>query len=85
MCSFAGMWNWKPLHRKSLKKYAGSPMKRDITEYVATLIEALKLQADLIDKLFMELLEAKSTEEISGEIPFLIDMAAEFKKEFEDE
>ena len=56
----------------------------DMTKEVSDLIEILKFQSDLIDKLFMELLEAKSTEEICEELPFLVEMQKEFRKEFDD-
>lgn len=62
-----------------------SPWMSDMTKEVSDLIEILKFQSDLIDRLFMELLEAKSTEGICEELPFLMDMQREFRTEFEDE
>ncbi len=58
---------------------------RNETEYILTLIEALKLQAELIDRLFTALLEQVSTEDLDDELPFLMEQQREFRKEFEDE
>lgn len=55
------------------------------TEYILTLIEALKLQAELIDRLFTALLEQVSTEDLGDELPFLMEQQREFRTEFEDE
>lgn len=55
------------------------------TEYILTLIEALKLQAELIDRLFTALLEQVSTEDLDDELPLLMEQQREFRKEFEDE
>lgn len=62
----------------------GSLMKNE-TEYILTLIEALKLQAELIDRLFTALLEQVSTEDLDDELPLLMEQQREFRKEFEDE
>lgn len=56
----------------------------DMTKEISDLIEILKFQSDLIDRLFMELLEAKSTEGICEELPFLMDMQKGFRKEFDE-
>lgn len=55
-------------------------MKIDLTQYVATLIDLCRLQADLIDKLFMELIEVKCTEEMDKDLPFMMEQAAEYRK-----
>lgn len=60
-------------------------MKTNMTEYVATLIEACKLQAEIIDRLFMVVLQQVNTEDLDDELPFLMEQAAEFRTEFEDE
>ena len=59
-------------------------MKIDQTQYVATLIDLCRLQADLIDKLFMELIEVKCTEEMDKDLPFMMEQAAEYRKEIEE-
>lgn len=55
----------------------------DLTEYVSKLIEICRFQAELIDKLFMEILETKCTEEISQNLPFMMDKERQFRKEFD--
>ncbi len=59
-------------------------MKTNMTEYVAMLIEACKLQAEIIDRLFMVVLQQVNTEDLDDELPFLMEQAAEFRKEFDD-
>lgn len=59
-------------------------MKIDLTQYVATLIDLCRLQADLIDKLFMELIEVKCTEEMDKDLPFMMEQATEYRKEIEE-
>lgn len=59
-------------------------MKANMTEYVSMLIEACKLQAEIIDRLFMVILEQVNTEDLDDELPFLMEQAAEFRKEFDD-
>lgn len=55
----------------------------DLTEYVSKLIEICRFQAELIDKLFMEILETKCTEEISQNLPFMMDKERQYRKEFD--
>lgn len=67
-----------------MKRSADSIMKIDMTEYISLLTEACKLQAEIIDRLFLIVLEQVNTEDLDDELPFLMEQAREFRKEFED-